>query len=92
MADQKMGNNKGEKSNFSLTCSLLSQYLKEKNGFGGLGLEMAAAKPLDQQAKGEIFPFSLQFISSSFSLAPNRIFLMSDLQLFFCSFMRFRFG
>ncbi|CAL9087536.1 protein TIFY 10b-like [Musa acuminata AAA Group] len=53
MADQKMGNNKGEKSNFSLTCRLLSQYLKEKNGFGGLGLEMAAAKPLDQQAKGK---------------------------------------
>ncbi|CAL9136274.1 unnamed protein product [Musa textilis] len=53
MADQKMGNTKGEKSNFSLTCRLLSQYLKEKNGFGGLGLEMAAAKPLDQQAKGQ---------------------------------------
>ncbi|KAJ8471745.1 hypothetical protein OPV22_026088 [Ensete ventricosum] len=53
MADQKMGNNKREKSNFSHTCRLLSQYLKEKNSFGCLGLEMAAAMPLDQQAKGK---------------------------------------
>lgn len=28
----------GQKSNFSQTCSLLSQYLKEKGGFGELSL------------------------------------------------------
>lgn len=45
---------KGEKSNFNETCRLLSQYLKEKGGLGGLGLEMTP-KALDQQGKGEIF-------------------------------------
>ncbi|URE05737.1 tify 10b [Musa troglodytarum] len=52
MTGQKMGS-KGEKSNFSLACRLLSQYVKEKGGFGGLGLEMAPPKPLDQQAQDQ---------------------------------------
>ncbi|CAL9159036.1 unnamed protein product [Musa hybrid cultivar] len=52
MAGQKMGS-KGEKTNFSLACRLLSQYLKEKCGVGGLGLEMAPPKPLDQQAQDQ---------------------------------------
>lgn len=58
MAGQKMGS-KGEKTNFSLACRLLSQYLKEKCSVGGLGLEMAPPKPLDQQAQG-------MFLSDSF--------------------------
>ncbi|XP_064997619.1 protein TIFY 10a-like [Musa acuminata AAA Group] len=47
-----MGRSKGEKSNFNETCRLLSQYLKEKGGLGGLGLEMTP-KALDQQGKGK---------------------------------------
>nr|CAD1826092.1 unnamed protein product [Ananas comosus var. bracteatus] len=37
---------------FSLTCNLLSQYMKEKKSFGGLGFEMA----LDQGPKGVFRP------------------------------------
>ncbi|OAY70384.1 Protein TIFY 10B [Ananas comosus] len=37
---------------FSLTCSLLSQYMKEKKSFGGLDFEMA----LDQGPKGVFRP------------------------------------
>ncbi|XP_072978721.1 protein TIFY 10c-like [Typha angustifolia] len=44
---EKKAERAGEKTNFSVTCSLLSQYLKEKRGFGGLGLDMA----LEQQPK-----------------------------------------
>ncbi|WOK92071.1 hypothetical protein Cni_G00762 [Canna indica] len=38
------------KSQFSLTCTLLSQYLKENGTFGSIGLEMAPM-PLHLQAK-----------------------------------------
>ncbi|CAL9127404.1 unnamed protein product [Musa textilis] len=38
-------------SHFSLTCRLLSQYLKKNGSFGGLGL-LLAPRPIDHQAKG----------------------------------------
>ncbi|WOK96372.1 protein TIFY 10a-like [Canna indica] len=37
-----------EKSHFSLTCSLLSQYLKKNGGFGDLGLVISPNAPLGQ--------------------------------------------
>ncbi|MQL92773.1 hypothetical protein Taro_025405 [Colocasia esculenta] len=50
------GRHPGEKpSNFSVTCSLLSRYLKEKGGFGELSLGMAAAvarPPVDGRVWG----------------------------------------
>uniref|UniRef100_A0A1D1ZGM9 Protein TIFY n=1 Tax=Anthurium amnicola TaxID=1678845 RepID=A0A1D1ZGM9_9ARAE len=51
------GRRHGEKpSSFSVTCSLLSQYLKEKGSFGdlGLGITAAAARlPVDVRGKPE---------------------------------------
>ncbi|XP_008784340.1 protein TIFY 10a [Phoenix dactylifera] len=54
MADMrgKRGEKTGEKSNFSVTCSRLSRYLKEKGSFGDIGLGVAP-RPLEQ-AKGII--------------------------------------
>lgn len=54
MADRmgKRTEKTGEKSSFSVTCSRLSQFLKEKGSFGDLGLEIAP-RPLEQ-ARGII--------------------------------------
>nr|CAD1825061.1 unnamed protein product [Ananas comosus var. bracteatus] len=44
-----------EKTNFSITCSLLSKFMKEKGSIiGGLGLEIRGPKPLQQQANNGI--------------------------------------
>lgn len=53
MADKsgKRAEKTGEKSTFSVTCSLLSQYLKEKGSLGELGLSITP-RPLEQ-AKGK---------------------------------------
>lgn len=40
MAGEKIGK-RSEKTQFSVTCRLLSQYLKEKGSFGSIGLELA---------------------------------------------------
>ncbi|XP_008792846.2 protein TIFY 10a [Phoenix dactylifera] len=49
MADKmgKRAEKTGEKSNFSVTCGLLRQYLKEKGSFRDLGLEIAP-RPVEQ--------------------------------------------
>ncbi|RWW22273.1 hypothetical protein GW17_00013543 [Ensete ventricosum] len=42
------------RSHFSLTCRLLSQYLKKNGSYGGdLGL-LLAPRPIDHEAKGQI--------------------------------------
>lgn len=38
---RKSAGKSGEKSNFAVTCSLLSQYIKEKGSIADLGLGMA---------------------------------------------------
>ncbi|CAL9748713.1 unnamed protein product [Musa acuminata subsp. burmannicoides] len=43
---EKMGKRWEKGSQFSVTCNLLSQYLKEKGGFGSIGLDIAS-RPLD---------------------------------------------
>ncbi|RRT63045.1 hypothetical protein B296_00005542 [Ensete ventricosum] len=86
MAGQKMGS-KGEKSNFSLACRLLSQYLKGKGGFSGLGLEMAPPKLLDQQAQGVFLSDSILsiyvfiYIFSDQSRAPVTMSLLPGLDV-----------
>ncbi|CAL9150334.1 protein TIFY 10a-like [Musa acuminata AAA Group] len=42
------------RSHFSLTCRLLSQYLKKNGSFGDLGL-LLAPRPIDHQAKGNFW-------------------------------------
>ena len=49
------------KSQFSLTCSLLSRYLKEKGSFGSIGLEMAP-RPLQHQAENYRAPTTLSLL------------------------------
>lgn len=44
-----------EKSNFAVTCSLLSQYIKEKGSIADLGLGLAR-RPLENPKGGSFFP------------------------------------
>lgn len=52
-AMEKGGERLVGRSHFSLTCRLLSQYLKKNGSFGDLGL-LLAPRPIDHQAKGQI--------------------------------------
>lgn len=45
-----------EKSNFSLTCNLLSQYLKEKNSFGDLSFVANSPRDLGKSPAMDLFP------------------------------------
>lgn len=53
----------GGRSNFSQTCSLLSQYLKEKGSFGDLSLGLTH----NSEPKGIVyfFTFSLAYLALS---------------------------
>ncbi|RRT58316.1 hypothetical protein B296_00026540 [Ensete ventricosum] len=52
---EKMGKSWEKGSQFSVTCSLLSQYLKEKGSFGSIGLDIASPALDLHQPKGDIF-------------------------------------
>ncbi|RWW25252.1 hypothetical protein BHE74_00029705 [Ensete ventricosum] len=51
----EMMGKRGEKTQFSITCELLRQYLKEKGSFGSIGLDIMAPRPLHHQPHGQIF-------------------------------------
>lgn len=48
----EMRGKRGEKTQFSITCGLLRQYLKEKGSFGSIGLDIMAPRPLHHQHHG----------------------------------------
>ncbi|RWW34320.1 hypothetical protein BHE74_00025312 [Ensete ventricosum] len=50
---EKMGKSWEKGSQFSVTCSLLSQYLKEKGSFGSIGLDIASPALDLHQPKGD---------------------------------------
>ncbi|RRT50168.1 hypothetical protein B296_00032070, partial [Ensete ventricosum] len=52
MAGENIGK-RSEKTQFSVTCRLLSQYLKEKGSFGSIGLELAPW-PIHHQPQGDL--------------------------------------
>lgn len=60
-----------EKSNFKQTCSLLSQYLKEKGSFAGLGLGMACGFA-EQQGAGFGLLQILRFCVSFFDVCEQQ--------------------
>ena len=73
-----------EKSNFSLTCSLLSQYIKEKGTFGDLSLGMTCSP----EGNGRFSSFSLILPGCLVSeLCPRVVWFF--LLFFFCFFWAF---
>ncbi|RZR89792.1 hypothetical protein BHM03_00017581 [Ensete ventricosum] len=67
----KRGVKAGEKSQFSITCSLLNQYLKKKGSLGTIGLDMSPW-PLGHQPTGDISsPLLLHRAPTTLSLLPG---------------------
>ncbi|RZR81036.1 hypothetical protein BHM03_00007192 [Ensete ventricosum] len=73
MAGENIGK-RSEKTQFSVTCRLLSQYLKEKGSFGSIGLELAPW-PIHHQPQGDLSssPFILISWVTDYSLCNNQL-------------------
>jgi len=69
-------------SNFSQTCSLLSQYLKEKGSFGDLGLGMSTAATNTAAATMNLFPVVEKPVAVSTRNSPPMSRNLSSMDLF----------
>ncbi|KAJ4834727.1 hypothetical protein Tsubulata_007689 [Turnera subulata] len=73
---QKTGMRLPEKSSFSQTCNLLSQYLKEKGSFGDLGLGMTCNMEANANGNGNVTPEMLR--STATTTTTMNLFPMSE--------------
>lgn len=69
-------------SNFSQTCSLLSQYLKEKGSFGDLGLGMSTAATNTAATTMNLFPVVEKPVAVSTRNSPPMSRNLSSMDLF----------